>query len=97
MAERGFETSVASLSEAGQATIVSRNASGQAMTNEMGQLVSHSSVGPVVMRPISPDMIAAMMKVIKTWATSRNFLLIVNFLDGTMTQERKRHRQCILR
>lgn len=96
-AERGFETSVASVSETGQATIVRRKAMGQAITNDMGQFASHSSVGPAAMSPITADMIAAMMKGIKTCATSRNFLLIVNFLIVTMTRERKRHRQWILR
>jgi len=60
--------------------MVSANAMGQAIRNWSGHEVSHSIVGPAVMRPMSPDMRAAMMNVMNTCERSTNFLLIEHFL-----------------
>ena len=68
--------------DAGQATIVTANAMGQAMMNWRGQADNQASDGPLKMRPMIPDMVAAMMNVMMIWVTNKYFLLTVHSIPG---------------
>ena len=89
---RGLETGPVSFIDAGHATMVRANVMGQAMMKLRGQLVNQSSVGPIEKRLIRPDMMAAMMKVMKTCEIRRNFLFIVNLSDRMTVERFGRHR-----
>lgn len=73
--------------DAGHATIVTAKAMGQAMMNCLGQLANHCMDGPVKMRPIMPDMVAAIMNVIMTWVRKILFLLNERSLSGTVRHQ----------
>lgn len=61
----------------GKAIIVNTKAIGQAMANCAGQAASHSAVGPIEISDMTPDIEAAIMKVIKSWVSIAVFLFII--------------------